>query len=106
MLRLTFSASSIRTPAALNASSCADLAASGSGLPERYSVQVRGESLGTGGVGLGRLDQRLQVLDLVSLDHQEIQLCLLGERTDVLDLIVTEVEDRQLGDLFERRTGL
>ena len=85
---------SIRTPAALKASSCADLIASGQRVAGKIQTQVRGESLRAGGVSLGRIDQWLQVLDFVSLNQQETQFRLLRERTDVLDLIVLKVEYR------------
>ena len=62
----------------------------GERIARAVDVQVRGESLGTGRVSLGRVYQGLQVLDLVSFDHQHLQLGLLGQRSDVFDLVVLQ----------------
>ena len=96
----------MRTPAALNASSCADLTASGSGLPKRYRRKYGANRLGPAESALAESTSGFRSLIWFRSINSRLQLGLLGERADVFDLIVTKVERRQLVDLFERRQVL
>ena len=83
-----------------------DLAVLGGVFRQRIAVDVEAKvgskSLRSLRIGRRGLDQGAEVLNLVPLEHQDLQLGLTGERTEIFDLIVVEVEQGKSVDLRQR----